>query len=193
MKTFDSYFIGVDFNYKVLLTLKGYFDQKDYKKYILIYGDINNMPITDNSVNFIYGGGVIEHFPDTNHILEECYRILKANGVSFNTAPSFNLWWILRFYYNIPSLPLFKKLFEFVHIKLVKNKILEKNYGYELSFTKNTLIKLHRQNGFKNITVEPFAFHPSSYKLQNKFLRELYYKIQQNSLTSAIYLICGHK
>lgn len=193
LKKFDSYYIGVDFNYKMLLTLKEYFEQKGYKKYILICCDINKMLIKDNSVDFIYGGGVIEHFQNTNHILSESYRILKTNGVSFNTVPSFNLWWVLKFYYNIPSLPLLKNIFEFIHIVLLKNKILENNYGYELSFTKKSLIENYKKNGFKDVSIEPFAFHPSEHKLKNKFIRDIYYKIQRNSLTTAMYLVCGKK
>ncbi len=193
MQKYNSYFIGVDFNYQMLLILKRYFDEKGYEKYFLIHSDINKMPIKDNSVDFIYGGGVIEHFSDTNHILTESYRILKPNGVSFNTVPAFNLWWILRFYNNIPSLPILKSLFEFIHSKIFKNKILKKYYGYELSYTKPQLINLHKKNGFRNISVEPFAFHPSINKLKNKFLRSLYFKIQKNYLTAAVYLVCGKK
>lgn len=193
MKKFDSYFIGIDFNYELLLTLKEYFDEKGYKKYLLIYGDINNMLIKDNSVDFIYGGGVIEHFSDTNHILKESYRILKRNGVSFNTVPSFNLLWPLKFYYNIPSLPWLKNLFELIHIGLLKNKILENKYGYELSFTKNSLIEYYKQNGFKDIYIESLAIHPSDHKLKNQFIRDVYFKMQKNSLTTAFYLVCGKK
>lgn len=193
MNTFDSYFIGVDFNYDMLLTLKNYFKKKGYKKFLLAYGDINNMMIKDNTIDFIYGGGVIEHFSNTNHIVKELYRILKPNGISFNTVPAFNLWWPLRFYNNIPSHQFLKKIFETIHIKILKNRVLENYFGYELSFTKRKLILLHEENGFKDIHVEPFAFHPSTSKLKNNTLRNLFYKTQSNRLTAAVYAACGKK
>jgi len=192
MKNHDSYFIGVDFNYNILLSLKQYFNEKGYKKYLLIHGDINKIPIKNDSIDFIYGGGVIEHFYDTNNILFELHRVLKVGGISFNTVPSFNFYWLLMSFSIIPSPYFLRKIFEFVHIKLLKNKVLDKT-GYGLSFTRSLLIKLHMQSGFKNIIVEPFAFHPSFYKLRSKFLRELYFKITQNSLFSAFYLVCGTK
>lgn len=193
LKHYGSYFIGVDFNYPMLLTLKKYFDERGYKKYMLIHADINNMPIRDNSIDYIYGGGVIEHFPDTRHILKESYRILKKGGVSFNTVPAFNLWWILRFYSNIPSPILLRKIFEFIHIKILKGKLLEKNSGYELGFTKKELLLLHKNIGFKKIFISPFAFHPSKHRLKNELLRESYYKIQKNILLSAVYYVRGVK
>ena len=193
MKNFNSYFIGVDFNYNILLTLKRYFDQKGYKKYLLINSDINQIPLKSNSIDFIYGGGVIEHFPDTRITLRESYRILKGGGVSFNTVPAFNLWWLLRFYNNIPAVGIFKKVFEFIHEKIFRNKILENNYGYELSYSKSILRKIHQECGFHNIIIEAFAFHPSHHRLNNKILRDLYFQIQKHELTTAIYLVVAGK
>ena len=175
------------------ILIKKYFDEKGYKRYILIHADINSMPIKDNSVDYIYGGGVIEHFPDTEHILKESYRILKKGGVSFNTVPAFNLWWMLRVFYTIPAHSKLRKFFEYIHINLLKNKILEKNSGYELCFSQNQLVKLHEKLGFKNNQTGEFAFHPSSTRLKNKLLRKIYYIIQKNRITTAIYFIYGVK
>ena len=191
MKKYNSIFVGVDFNYKMLVTLKKYFDLKGYDKYILIYSDINEMPILNNSVDYIYGGGVIEHFSDTNHILAECYRCLKCEGILFNTVPAFNISWIRRFYNNIPVN--FKKLFEFFHLKLLRGRILEKNYGYELSYTKNNLYKLHKKNGYKDIRISSFAFHPSGLKFKNVFLREFLYRMIKIRLLSPIYYVVAKK
>lgn len=193
MKTYDSYFIGIDFNYQILLTLKQYFDEKGYFKYLLIHGDVNTINLKDNTIDFIYGGGVIEHFPDTRHILKESYRVLKENGICLNTVPAFNLWWLIRFYNNIPAVPLVRQCFEFIHTTVFKNIILQKNYGYELSYTKTYLINLHKQAGFRSIFVEPFAFHFSPNKIKNVFLRKLFFRMQHNYLTAAVYVACGCK
>ena len=193
MEKYNAYFVGIDFNYAMLLTLKNYFDEKGYKKYILIYDDINNMPLKDNSIDFIYGGGVIEHFKDTEHILKESYRVLKPRGVSFNTVPAFNLWWIFRFFNNIPYTPVLKKAFESIHINLLEGKVLEKYYGYELSYTPSQLKKLHIKNKFKNTVVSSFAFYPSEKKVKNKHLRKLFYILQNNIFTGAVYMVYGKK
>jgi len=191
IKKFDSTFIGVDFNYKMLLTLKKYFDLNGYSKYILIHGDINDMPILDGSVDYIYGGGVIEHFSDTGHILKECYRLLRSGGIAFNTVPAFNVSWVSRFYNNIPLN--FKNFFEFIHLKILKGRVLEKNFGYELSYTKNNLFKLHSIIGFKDINIGSFAFHPSGNKFKNYFLREMLYKITRINFLSPIYYVSAKK
>jgi len=195
MKEFDSFYIGIDFNYEMLLTVKKHFENKGFLKYLLIYGDIKDMPFKDNSIDFIYGGGVIEHFSNTDIVLKELHRVLKSNGVSFNTVPCFNFSWILlRSFANIPSAPIFlKKVFEYIHIKLLKNKILDKFYGYELSFTRNSLTKLHARNGFKNIITGSFTFHPSIKKLKNSILRKLYFNVQRSGLTSFFHYVFAKK
>jgi len=192
MKMHDAIFIGVDFNYSMLITLKKYLDEKGYKKYLLIHGDINDMPIKDNLIDFVYGGGVIEHFSNTNNIIKESNRILKKGGFLFNTVPALNLWWFLRLFNTIPSLPILRKIFEFIHIKLFKSKILKKYAGYQLAFTKKELVTLYKNNNFQNICVGSFAFHPSRYKLKNRLLRELYFKLQKIDLITAIYYIRGY-
>ena len=193
MREYDSYFIGIDFNYKMLLTLKKYLDYKGFSKYLLICADINKLPLMNNTIDFVYGGGVIEHFSDTNNILKEIYRVLKYNGISFNTVPAFSLWWLTNFYNNIPALPILKKFFELMHVKLLRGKILIKNRGYELSFTRNLLYILHKNNNFSNIKIMPFAFHPSSNVLRIRFLRELFYNLHRTFYATAIYLVVGEK
>lgn len=189
----NCYFVGIDINYPMLITLKEYFDSVGFDKYILIHGDIFNIPIKDSTVDFIYGGGVIEHISNTVEVLKESHRILKPSGISFNTVPAMNMWWFLRFFRNIPDLPVLRQVFEYIHIKLLHNIILNKFYGYELSFTINKLRKIHLESGFSKIKITPFAFHPSTNKLRNRILRNLYFYFQKNSLTTAIYLVCARK
>ena len=194
MKNFDLNFIGVDFNLKILDSLKQYFDKHGLKKYLLIYADINDMPLRDNVIDFIYGGGVIEHSTDTLKILKELNRVLKEGGVSFNTVPAFNLSWLpLRFYNNIPSTPILRSIFEFIHVRIFKNKILGKNFGYELSFTQHNLKRIHKLAGFKKMGVEAMTFHPSPKKLKNQYLRNTYYFFSKLHFISPVYYISAYK
>lgn len=193
LRKYDCHFIGVDFNYQILLTLKKYFDQQKLKNYTLIHGDINRMPIKPGTIDYIYGGGVIEHFADTQHIITESYRLLRKNGVSFNTVPAFNLWWLTRFYSNIPALPVLKQLFSFVQMTLLGGKVLQKFYGYELSFLPGQLRAMHHRAGFPTVEVGPFAFRPSLKVLPNEALRKLYLLISSNVFSCPVYYVSAQK
>lgn len=195
MEKFNLTYVGIDFNYQVLLSVKKYFEKKGLTRFLLIYGDIRSIPLKDNAVDFIYGGGVIEHFPDTCIVLKELRRVLKPCGVSFNTVPCFNLSWIpLRSFANIPSGPRFlKSVFEFLHISVLRNRVLDKFYGYELSFTINALRKVHELSGFKEVRIGPFPCHPFSSKLSNAFLRNLYFNVQRTNFTSFFYYAYARK
>lgn len=186
MRTKNVWFIGVDFNYKLLQTLQRHLIHKGYTKFLLIHADINNIPLIDNSVDYIYGGGVIEHLADTKGILKELYRVLKSGGVSFNSVPAFDAWWLFRIFNNIPYGPL-RPLFEFFHLSLIHGAILKKFYGYELSYSASQLKTLHHACGYHDVTVGPLAFHPSHTRLGSKLLRSLYYSLQRNVVTCAVY------
>ncbi|NVM56302.1 MAG: class I SAM-dependent methyltransferase [Candidatus Helarchaeota archaeon] len=194
MKNFDVGFIGVDFNLRILESLKQYFDEKALKKYLLIHSHISDMPLKDNVIDFIYGGGVIEHSADTLKTLKELNRVLKEGGVVFNTVPSFNLSWLpLRFYNNIPSTPILRSIFEFIHSKIFKNKILEENFGYELSFTQHNLKRIHKLAGFKKIDAGAMAFHPSPKKLKNRYLRNTYYSLSKLDFVVPVWYVSACK
>lgn len=193
MQKYDCSFVGIDFNYPMLVNLRVYLKKKGYKKFILIYADISKMPIKNNSVDFIYGGGVIEHFRSTENILSELYRVLKKNGVAFNTVPAFNLFWLTRCYNSIPSVQVIKTLFENLHEKILNGALLSKYHGYELSFPLSRLQQLYKQAKFVNITAGSFAFHPSTNKLKNPILRSIYFTFSKHPFVSPMYFIVGKK
>ncbi len=188
-------FIGVDFNYEALLILKKYFEQNkiDKERYLLLYSDIRKMPIKNDCIDFVYGGGVIEHVPNTTDVLKEVYRVLKNTGISFNSVPAFNFFWLTRSIMSVPNIPIIRNIFEFIHISILKEKIWQKFYGYELCFTQNKLISLHKSVEFKNIKTGVFSFHPNRDKLKNIFLYRLFYFISKNSLSCPFYFVRGEK
>lgn len=189
-------FIGVDFNYKMLLTLKKYFEKMkiDKENYLLLCADISSIPIKSKSIHYIYGGGVIEHLPNTDQIIIGLTNLLRARGIIFNTVPAFNLYWISRFWNNIPNIPVLRSLAEYIHLSLLNGKVLEKYYGYELSFTLSSLKKIHeRVKLFSCISHGSFAFHPSSNKLSSKLLRNAYFQISKNTMFCPMYYIWARK
>lgn len=193
MARFDIFFIGVDFNYHRLLTLKKTFEQKGYKKYLLVCSDIYTMPVKSGSVDYVYGGGVIEHLTDTPRILAELYRVMKAGGVAYNTVPAFSLWWLTRFYNTVPDVPILKPLFKFVLLKVFRGAALARHHGYQGAFTRGGLKRMHMAIGFKEIVTGPFAFHPSDGKLKSNFLRNFAYMLRQHAWTAAIYFVHAKK
>jgi ubiquinone/menaquinone biosynthesis C-methylase UbiE len=186
-------FIGVDFNYNSLVVLNEYFKEKGIENYILIHSDINDMPIIDGVVDYIYGGGVIEHTEDTITATKELYRVLSAGGVSFNTVPAYNLFWLLRFFYSIPSIEPIKSVLAYIHLKVLKGLILNKFYGFELSFTEKNISNLHKKAGFNNIKTGSFAFHPSKNKIHSQKIRELFYKISNIKIFCPFYYVKASK
>lgn len=52
----------------------------------VIVGDTRKLPYEDNSFDFVYSLGVIEHFPETQKAIEEHYRVCKPGGIILITV-----------------------------------------------------------------------------------------------------------
>ena len=147
---------GVDFSYEALKMAEKMFSACGIKNYLLILSDINKMPIKDNTFDIVYGGGVIEHFKNTQQALCEIHRVLSPGGISFNAVPHLNLGSLTyrQMWGNIPDFPVLKQLAEFVHIKVLKARHMK--FGYELSFLASRLKYMHKKAGFKKVYVGKF-------------------------------------
>lgn len=148
--------IGIDVSLNALRIAQKSIQKRGIKNYLLILGDILNMPLKDNCIDLIYGGGVIEHFKNTQQCVNELYRILKKDGVSFNTVPYLNLGSLTyrQIWGNIPNFPILKEIAEFIHIKLLKARHMI--FGYEFSFLGYTLKKIHKKAGFQTVKIDRF-------------------------------------
>ncbi len=151
-----SLVIGIDVSSEALKVAKSMLLKKGIRNYLLIQGDILNMPLVSNSVDFIYGGGVIEHFKNTQQCVNELHRVLRKGGVSFNTVPMLNVGSLTyrQVWGNIPNVPVLRQLAEFIHIRILGSKHMI--FGYEFSFLPTTLKKIHIAAGFKKISVDRF-------------------------------------
>ncbi|MBU1327490.1 methyltransferase domain-containing protein [Patescibacteria group bacterium] len=148
--------IGIDISPGALKVAKTMLLEKNIHNYLLIQGDILNMPLASNSVDLIYGGGVIEHFKNTQQCVNELYRVLRKGGVSFNSVPMLNIGSLTyrQAWGNIPNIPVLRQLAEVVHIRLLGSKHMI--FGYEFSFLPSTLRKIHSAAGFKKISIDRF-------------------------------------
>lgn len=148
--------IGIDICPGALQIAKTMLEKRGITNAILIQGDILALPLKGESIDLIYGGGVIEHFPDTQQCVNELHRVLRSGGVSFNTVPYLNLGSLTyrQVWGNIPNFPVLRQFAEFVHIKLLGAKHMI--FGFEMSFTKGTLRRIHERAGFRKITISRF-------------------------------------
>ncbi len=173
--------IGIDICPSALMIAKKMFEKMNINNYLLIQGDILNLPIKSEKIDLIYGGGVIEHFKNTQQSINELHRILKKDGISFNTVPYLNLGSLTyrQIWGNIPNFPVFKQIAELIHIKLLKEKHMI--FGYELSFLGSTLKKIHKKAGFKKIYIDKFKVKLSFDFINNKFIKKKCIWLASNS------------
>lgn len=141
--------IGIDMCLGALVIAKNILNKYNIKNYILIQGDVQQLPLKDSCINIVYGGGVIEHFNDTKKCLKEIYRCLDSCGISYNTVPFLNLGSLTyrQIWGNIPDFPILKQIAEIIHIKILKGKHMI--FGYEKSFSKKKITSLHEKSGFR--------------------------------------------
>jgi ubiquinone/menaquinone biosynthesis C-methylase UbiE len=75
-------YIGVDISEKALGQAKQNFPQGEFYK-----ENEENIPLGDNSVDFVFSSEVIEHIYDTEKTIIEIARILKSGGQLLLTVP----------------------------------------------------------------------------------------------------------
>ena len=172
--------IGVDFSDSALEMAQKMMKEKEIRNYLLIKSDIRKMPIKSGCVDILYGGGVLEHFKETQSAVNEFYRVLKSGGIAFNTVPALNLGSLTyrQVWGNIPSFPVLKQLAELIHIKLLGARHMV--FGYELSFSARELTSIHRKAGFIKVTVDKFKTKLLFNFIPGKTLKNIFIWVANN-------------
>ncbi len=185
--------IGIDFSLSALRIAKKMFEEEGIKNYLLILGDMNEIPLKANSIDLIYGGGVIEHFRNTKRSINEMYRVLIREGICFNTVPQLNLGALTyrQIWGNIPEFPVLRQIAEFVHIKLLRGRHMK--FGYELSFTKRRIRNLFKEAGFNKTEVESFRCYLPFVHLRLPILKKLAREIARYELFNPMILVAAQK
>ncbi|MDD5341786.1 MAG: arsenite methyltransferase [Patescibacteria group bacterium] len=75
--------IGVDFTVEMIVKAKTNALKMDFRNVDFVLGDIENLPLKDDSANVIISNCVINLAPDKTKVFEEAYRILKPGGRMF--------------------------------------------------------------------------------------------------------------
>lgn len=185
--------IGIDLSLSALIIAKKMLEDKRVKNYLLIQGDIKNIPLKGNTVDLIYGGGIIEHFKDTESAVGEMYRVLKKGGICFNTVPQLNLSSLTyrQIWGNIPNFPVLREIAEFFHIKLLGGRHMK--FGYELSFTKKKMEKIFKSQGFNKVLVKNFkCYLPFTY-LKPLWLKKIARYVSNTEILNPMILIVAQK
>src|SRR4030043_2442360 len=72
--------IGVDMTQEMLDRARENVLKSDYKNVEFRLGEIDNLPVADNSVDLIISNCVINLVPDKKRVFKEAYRVLKPGG-----------------------------------------------------------------------------------------------------------------
>lgn len=165
--------VGIDFSYRALLLAKKALQATGIKNFLLVQGNLLNLPFKSNIFSLVVGFGVIEHFHDTSAAVLEFYRVLKRGGLSFNTVPFLNLGSLTyrQIWGNIPRIPVIEQLYSFFHMRILGARHMR--FGYELSFPRGFLRNIHYQAGFTKVSINRFNCPLVFEYLPSKTLRSL--------------------
>jgi len=72
--------IGVDMTEKMIAKAKANAEKSGYKNIEFRLGEIENLPVADNSVDVVLSNCVINLVPDKDRAFAETYRVLKPGG-----------------------------------------------------------------------------------------------------------------
>jgi SAM-dependent methyltransferase len=120
-----------------------------------VLGDVRRIPFPDETFDFVYAGGVVEHFRELDQALAEMARVLRPNGRLLITVPALTLSYPYLFLRgNVPALPAVEGLVSLVHFRLLRGKLAK--FGYERSFLRRRLRDVLQGAGLASIEVARF-------------------------------------
>lgn len=76
----SGHVIGIDFSPQMIAKARANALKRGYTNVEFIEGDIENMPLEDNTINVVVSNCVLNLLPQKDHIFKEIHRILKPGG-----------------------------------------------------------------------------------------------------------------
>jgi SAM-dependent methyltransferase len=120
-----------------------------------VVGDVRQIPFPDATFDFVYAGGVIEHFDQTAAAVAEMARVSHGGGRVLVTVPALTLSYPYLFLRgNVPAVPILGRAVEAVQFGLLRGALA--TFGYERSFTRAQLRRLLVAAGLANVEVGRF-------------------------------------
>jgi SAM-dependent methyltransferase len=120
-----------------------------------VLGDVRQLPFPDDSFDFVYAGGVVEHFRESRCAVAEMARVLRPGGRVLFTVPAFTLSYPYLFLRgNVPALPVAEAAVSFVQFRLLRGKLAI--FGYERSFLAGDVRRLLAAADLDHAVVDRF-------------------------------------
>ena len=135
---------GVDWSRSGLAAGRGLY-QDEGRRLEAVCSDIRALPFRENSFDFVWNAGVLEHFHDDDvlRILVEMRRVAKPGATILAAVPN-------RFYFWYQAHLALKRLFRRGH-----------QYSFERSFAAGHLTGQFRRAGFREISTTGIHLHPA--------------------------------
>ncbi len=116
-----------------------------------VQADVRGIPFRDNTFDYVYSMGTVEHFPETEHAISEIHRVLRPGG---------------RAVLGVPNRldPFFRPALAWAMQKLDLY-----GYGAERSFTPRALRRMARHAGFVEIGLSGVLFLPGWLRMAELF------------------------
>jgi ubiquinone/menaquinone biosynthesis C-methylase UbiE len=145
---------GIDLSTSALRMAEAAFAKRGLKGEF-VRGDVREIPFPDESFEFVYAGGVVEHFLEADRAVAEMVRVLRPGGRLLLTVPALTLSYPYLFLRgNIPALPVIEEVVSFVHLRLLRGALAA--FGYERSFRPGAIRRLLVERGLASVEVRRF-------------------------------------
>jgi SAM-dependent methyltransferase len=135
---------GVDWSQRGLAAGQRLY-QSEGQELRAVCSDIRSLPLRNDSFDFVWNAGVLEHFHDADvlAVLSEMRRIAKPGGIVLAVVPN-------RFYFWYQAHLALKRLFRREH-----------QYAFERAFTPGYLAARFRDVGFRDVSMTGIHLHPA--------------------------------
>jgi SAM-dependent methyltransferase len=154
-----------------------------------IIGDVRALPFADESFDFVYAGGVIEHFRESDRAVAEMARVLRPGGRLLLTVPALTLSYPYLFLRgNVPALPLIENVLAFIQFRLLRGGLAK--FGYERSCRRRMIRRLLTDGGLEGVEVRRFDTYLPLRQLPRR-LRGFARRLGRTSLFAAMYYGTG--
>lgn len=179
---------GVDLSPTALRMARAAFAERSLSGEFLL-GDVRELPFPDESFDFVYAGGVVEHFLQTDRAVAEMRRVLRTGGRLLLTVPALTLSYPYLFLRgNVPALPLLEGIMSFVQFRLLRGKLAR--FGYERSFRSRSLRRLLAEEGLVSVEVGRFDTYLPLLPVPRS-LRPLARRLARSNLFAPMYYATG--
>jgi SAM-dependent methyltransferase len=145
---------GVDLSENAIQAARSEFDRRSLTGEF-VTGDVRQLPFEDGTFDFVYAGGVVEHFREIEQALAEMVRVLAPNGRLLITVPALTFSYPYLFLRgNVPAVRFVEPLVAGVQFRLLRGRLA--TFGYERSFLRRRVAQLLKQAGLSNVDVGRF-------------------------------------